>query len=540
MEPAQSPLLKGLEENLSNMTTTENGALAYKRSGNELVDAFERIGGSRQDPEAFWSIFLAAYYTDALKALKILFYGRNPRGGMGERQLFRHTISNMASNADPQLVEHLIMNLGNISLLGRWDDLLCLIDEKRQIDDHGPTVGKMVMDYLGYSLSRDLGIDPEHRNSPISLLAKWLPSDNTSSRKTRALASKLKKQWGMSSTEYRGILKKLRQQLGDAVVETKMSRKKFETIDFSKVCSKAMLTYSKSFLKHDLERYEAWQLDVAEGKSKVNASVLYPYEIVRSAHQVDLIREESALAESEILSLDNQWNALPDYLTAEDGSKTNALAVIDVSSSMHQIVSGKTSAMDVAISLGIYIAQRCSNAFQGSFMTFASNPSLVQLEGDNIVDIIHNVAGADWGGSTNLIASFELILKVAKEKQLDQKDLPEWIFIPSDCEFDYQVRISDEDHEMTPHQTIARKFTEAGYVIPKLVYWNLCSRQQQVPMSHNDYGMMVSGFSPAILKAVFAAKEITPTDVMEAAINDPVYDCIKIDTNVVQDEPRQL
>jgi len=307
-----------------------------------------------------------------------------------------------------------------------------------------------------------------------------------------------------------------------------MSQKKFDDIDYSKVCSKAGLTYRNAFEKHDGDRYNQWMEAVKLGDSKVNVGGLHPHELTYKA-----TRAQAGTPEA--IALDNQWNTLVSVGYVESDEEIRALPMIDVSWSMKELVGGgsKVQCLDVATGLGIYLASTCEGPFKGHFLTFSEEPTLEELKGDNIVDVVKGVLASDWGGCTDLQKAFDLLLLTARTKEIPQNEMPTHLYIVTDGEFDPSDRHVNFDgeagNEKTNYEAIRSKFSDAGYEMPVVVFWNVQKRQRNVAMSSNDFGMLVSGFSPTLLQAVAAAKEITPYDCMMAAIGEGTpYDAVTL------------
>ena len=109
----------------ANMTRTENGAASYRTSGRDCVDLFASIGALRHaDENEIYRRFFRAYAEDGDLAMKILFYARDVRGGLGERRVFRSILRRLAFD-EPSSV---LRNLPYIADYGRWDDVLVLLD----------------------------------------------------------------------------------------------------------------------------------------------------------------------------------------------------------------------------------------------------------------------------------------------------------------------------------------------------------------------------------------------------------------------------
>jgi hypothetical protein len=489
-------LLDALEED-TNITYTQNGALSNKSTFNDVLNFF--ASGSilrNSSPEYTLDLFKKAYSEDNLLSLKCLFYTRDVRGGQGERKTFR-LILNWLGNNYPEIIRS---NLDNICNFGRYDDLFCLVETQS---------GNIVFSYLEKQLYSD--IDNFKHNKKISLLAKWMPSINTSSSKTRLLAKKLCKELGWSYKYYRKMLSQLRKHID--VVEKKLCNKEYSEIKYENVPSRAAMIYRKCFSKKDSERYSKYLNDVQLGVKKINSSVLYPYDIVRNVFNKN----------TEDKTLDLQWNALPNYL---EGNDRNVLVVCDVSGSMMSSMNKNVRPLHVSISLAMYFAERNNGIWKNTFITFSENPELQKIKGDTIYQKVNSLQNSTWGYNTNLEGVFDCILNAAVKKSLTNDDMPKEILIISDMEFDEGL-----NDGFTNHKNIISKYKSYNYDVPKIIYWNVNSINKQYPVTVNDYNTcIISGCSPVILKSIFNKEKvsITPLDVMMNTLNADRYSIIKI------------
>lgn len=304
----------------TSITETENGGRALSSTGDGLLNLFAVLGALRSRPHDVIEKFDDAYNEDADLATKMVFYGRDVRGGLGERTVARLMLHRLAE-INPSVVN---CNIQNIVQYGRWDDLFVLFDTECE---------NAMLNTISTQLSADLIAMREDK--PVSLLAKWMPSINTSSRNTVALAAKLVRALEMTPATYRKTLSKLRRYID--VVEVKMSANEWEKINYEHVPSKAMSNYNGAFENHDSVRFLNYLNDVKEGKAKINASTLYPYDII-----------EKLRCRDNLDTCDLQWKALPNYVEGDN----NFLVMADVSGSMM----GRP--MATSVGLAIYFAER--------------------------------------------------------------------------------------------------------------------------------------------------------------------------------------
>ena len=463
---------------------TENGMATNSTSLNDCVDLFFQIGALRgQDKQKKINAFVKAYSEDALTATKILFWARDVRGGAGERGTFREIITYLANNR----TETLKKNLNLISEYGRWDDLLVLVGTKLEAD---------ALEIIATALKGGDG-----------LAAKWMPRGNTKNREKKRWANALRKYLGMDPKTYRKMLSEL-----SNTVEQLMCAKNFEGIKYEHVPSKAMSDYMKAFSRNDLTRFQAYLESLNKGETKINAGAVYPYDITKN------LTYGSAKGASE------QWKALPNYL---EGNNERVLPVVDTSGSMMTSAGGSAnvSCLDVSVSLGLYISERNEGAFKDAFVTFSERPQLQYLKG-SLEERFSQLRRSDWGYNTNLQAVFKLILKKATESNVSEDEMPTMVLILSDMEFDEAngTRYGEAKWNPTAQEMIEKMYADAGYKMPKIVYWNIQSRRSNNPVQFDKQGTaLVSGFSPALLTGLLAGKDLTPQSMMMEIIGGERY-----------------
>lgn len=481
-------------EREGNFARTENGAAAYATTESDCLDLFASIGALRHaaDDDVI-SVFIRAYAENPDIAMKILFYARDVRGGLGERKVFRTILHWLADN-EPDSV---IKNIQNIAEYGRYDDLLCLLDTECK---------DLVIDLIRDQLDNDKKAMAGHEG--ISLLAKWLPSVNTSSKETVRQAKQIIAGLRMSEKEYRKTLSALRAYSG--ILENNLREGDY-TFDYAKQPSKALLKYKKAFWRNDEERYSAFLKNVNTGEEQIHTGTLMPYEIIRPVIDASIGRRK-ALGAEERLSLDMTWNALDAIVEQE-----NALAVVDGSGSMYWDVNPMPEA--VAISLGIYFAEHNTGVFHNQFITFSEHPRLVEIKGKDITEKVSYCESFSECANTNVQAVFNLILRTAVKNNLPQGDLPTKLYFITDMEFDYCAENADE----RIFENAKRKFEEHGYKLPQIVFWNVASRNHQQPVTMNDRGVaLVSGTSPAIFR-MLKENILTPYTFMMSVLNSERY-----------------
>lgn len=486
-----NPMLDGLS-NATNKAYTANGALVRENTNSSVLDFFSKGGALRTNVKGSVQLFDAALSENALLAVRAMFYFRDIRGGQGERDCFRAQLSHLLSKSPDTVYK----NLHLVSEYGRWDDLLTLIDTK---------AGEAVVTLIKNQLLTD--VQSMKDNESISLLAKWMPTENAGVQ-SNMLSHKLAKRMKLSARNYRKIMSSLRENLN--IVERKMSRKQWSDIDYNTVASRSMMVYRRAFERNDEKGFTEFLDNVEKGEAKINAATLYPYEIVSKCQKWGY----GGTSENPQL-LDAQWNALPDYVSG-DGSGENSIAVVDTSGSM----SGQP--IDVAISLGIYLGERATGAYKDHFITFSSQPKLQKITGTGIVEKVANLSRAQWNQSTNIEAVFDLVLNVAIEKKLTQDELIQKIYIISDMQFNSCISA-----DKTLFQHIGQKFASYGYTMPQLVFWNVRATMGNTPMSLDDRGFQnVSGLSPSIFQYLMGGEFKGAYELMEDVLNSERYQAV--------------
>lgn len=452
-------------------TRTANGMKTFDSSKSALVDLFFTIGASRGKDLS--KQFVTALKQDETLALRLLMWARDVRGGAGEREVVRKVLMSLEKNY-PEALARLMPHLAEF---GRWDDLL-IFKTKRFKDMAYTMIGDALRDRNG-------------------LCAKWMPRQGP-------IAVELRNFYGMSPKFYRKSLVNLTK-----VVEQNMCANDWSDINYSHVPSLAAARYQKAFNKHDPVGYGAYKAKLASGDKsvKVNAAAVYPYDVIKSRRFG---------GDDKVIQA--QWDALPNYIGDE-----LVLPVCDVSGSMGSPVGGNANltCMDVCVSLGLYLADKNKGPFKDMFLTFSEKSKLQLLKG-NLLDKLNQLQSADWGMSTNLHGAFEAILKYAVKGNVPAKDMPRYILVMSDMEFNACTRFDDSAMQM-----IERKFKDAGYEVPNIVFWNLNARSGNVPVKHDKRGVaLVSGFSPSIMTSILGAKSMDPTSVMLETLNSPRYSVI--------------
>ena len=454
----------------ANYTRTLNGAKTHGSTGDACLDFFAVAGGMRyRRPLDQINLFDRAYIETPDLAMKLLFHLRDIRGGMGERKLFRTLLRHVAFTWP----ESARKNVSYIAEFGRWDDLLCLLKtpaEKEAVK----VIWKQLAEDKEALERRQAGEEDAH----ISLLAKWLPSDNASSPRTRRTAARLIKAMGMNQREYRTLVTALRARIG--LVERSLTAKRPEKINYEAVPAQAMLKYRSAFIKTDSSRFTEYLLGVDSGEKQMHTETLFPYEVLRP-----FFRGYSFTALPEGIDvLEQLWKLLPGAV-----GDANAISVVDTSGSMYcrWNTKGPVPAL-ISQAMGLYCAERCRGIFHNHLITFETRPHLAEIHGASLGDKLRYLSTLSWGGSTNLEAVFNLILETAVKYEASQEEIPRVIYIFSDMEFNCCMRNADK----TVYENARELFEAFGYQMPAVVFHNVNSWQMQTPVTAHTRGTALS------------------------------------------------
>ena len=448
----------------ANKTYTENGAVTYATSCSDCLDLFATIGALRRESDAeIIKRFDRAWAENSDLAIKTLFFARDVRGGLGERRVFRVLLNHIGNT----YISSAARNVEHIAEYGRYDDLLALIGTRCESE---------ALAYIKKQFDAD--ILALENGDAVSLLGKWLPSINATNKETVLMGKRVARALMLNDKQYRQALSRLRAAV--AILENNLRERDY-SFDYSRQPSKAMFKYRKAFIRNDSERYAAFLQAVSKGETKLNASTLLPYEIIAPFFN-------SQVADIERRSIDAAWKAQEDFTNSE-----NALVVVDGSGSMYG--GANPLPASVALSLGLYFAERNHGAFHNHFITFSQTPQLVEIKGTDIFERIKYCSGFNEIANTNLQNVFELILTTAVKNRLTQSELPGTLYIISDMEFDSCI----DNAETTNFENAKVAFARYGYALPRVVFWNVASRNRQQPVKMNEQGVaLVSGASPRV------------------------------------------
>lgn len=490
---------KSLLERQASLTTTTNGAVGFTTTGNSTLDLFGTVGSMRRQPDyLIEDRFELALLEDKLTALRLMFYARDIRGGLGERNTFRVMLKHLANNHID--IAERVMHL--IPFYGRWDDMFTLIDTELEVK---------MFEILKNQLETDL--KNMENNESVSLLAKWLKTQNASSKQSLYIHKKTVKAFGMNRKQYQQLTSKLRKYID--VTEIKMCGQEWENIKYQLVPSNCMLKHRNAFKRHDEEGFTSYLEDVEDGKQKINSSTLYPFDILRS---MGLRHRISSFEVSEYTKVHElQWKSLPDYL---DGAEYNAIVMADTSGSM----SGDP--ILVALSLAVYFAERNTGQYKDTFLTFSERPQLVTLKGENLKEKIESIQAIVQ--STDIERAFKLILDTAVNNNVPVDEMPKALIIISDMQFN-EATASRVNEQNSLHQEMSLLYKSKGYELPKIVYWNVNDYHTTFQIKTDMEGVqLASGMSTSVFKQIMENLDKSPLEAMLAVLNSPRYEQITL------------
>lgn len=481
-------------ENESRKTYTENGATAYNTTGDALLDLFGSIGSLRKRKQLdIERLFADAYNEDKLNATKCLFYARDVRGGLGERNTFR-ILLRYAAIHHPEAIRP---NIDLIPFYGRYDDWYTL-------------VGTPLEDIMWEIMRHQLDLDEKamKANKPCSLMAKWLKTPDASSKETRKLGILTAKKLDLTVYVFKRKLRALRKYL--KVVEVDMSAKHWGNIEYASVPSKAMSNYRKAFAKHDQSRFEKFLTKVEKGEAKINSSTLFPYDLIEKYIQ----NSYGGLHPNYDRVIEAQWKALPDYV----GMEANAIVIADTSGSMQ----GRP--LNSAVGLAIYFAERNKGPYHGIWMSFSEDSKIQRLKGETLAQKLAGIDTMHWDGNTNLERAFMHILQIAKDNHVDPEDMVKSLIVISDMQIDRTVG------EWSFYDEMRKRFKKEGYEIPNVVYWNVDCRDDTFHADKSRKGVQIcSGQSASTFKNLMASVGMTPVEMMQKVLGAERYDQITVD-----------
>lgn len=475
-------------------TKTQNAATTNTTSGNACLDYFFMGAAMRRaDKQRIRNLVGSSYAENPDKTIKITFYIRDIRGGQGERRVFRIAIEKLA-----ELDERIADLVEEIPEYGRWDDVFSLLDTQAE---------EQTWDVIAQQLVEDL------ETEKTSLLAKWMPSENASSDETQSLAYRCMDRFGISAREYRKMLSKLRQEID--VVERKMSNNEWDEINFEHVPSQALFKYRDAFQEHKPNQFAQFLKDVESGEADMNTQTLLPHQIVGKI--LDGERDDY---------LETAWEELP----YRENIDENILVMADTSGSMEAYQSG-FQPMDVSVGLALFFSELLKGPYADTFMSFSKTPKLHEPSGQNITQKVNSIRKTAWQQNTDFEAALKVLLHIATRHDVDPSEMVDKLLVISDMEFDAargktgfgRRQVTTDDSFM---EKMRQDYKRHGYELPTLVFWNVDSKQDNVPIREDDdvEALLVSGYSPSIMQPLMETGEIDPELFMNYVVGQERYD----------------
>lgn len=470
---------------VSYITTTRNGAFSYKKTTSNRVNLFYKTCRGIDNKELY-ELLDESWSEDKLDTLKLIAYTRDIRGGKGEREIFRKMLE-WLSKKDPEVLKN---NLKQLLEFCRYDDIFVLFNTQLE---------EFCVDLLVDTIKKD-----NVSKDSVTLLAKWLPSENNSTDKKYKITKKICEKMKITPRIFRKkYLTPLRKKID--IIETKLCQKLYSDIDFSKIPSYAMKKYKKLFEKSIQEEFTLYKSKLSKGETKINSDILFPHEIVKQYmdnKEVDIIFEE-------------QWK----NISQKTNKLKDCLVLSDVSGSM------EGTPMYVSIALGILISSNTSENFRDLVLTFETNPRFHNIKADTLLKKIQILSKAPWGGSTNFYRAMLKILEVSVQNNIKQEDMPKKLIVISDMQFD----MADRSY-YSNYQSLVNLYKTKGYDVPGVVFWNVngCSKDSPVNDQNEQNVSLVSGFSKDILNCILEGNDFSPYSTMRTAIDNPRYSCLHI------------
>lgn len=489
-------------------TITEKGAISHATSGSAVLNLFFKMLRTTSS-EQVDNMMEKAWEENPLLTLRAVFHLRDCRGGKGERKAFHECLRWLIANGH---ASHVRRNLENIPFYGTYKDLLVVCA--------GTELELPMLHLYATTLRSDIDLLNAAKNTKghvqTTLAGKWAPTEGGELDKkyhyARKLTGLLKKSCAPTTApvknlrDYRTlVLGPLRRHAG--IVERFMCADDWDEIDYQHVPSVAMKLYRKAFAKHSQERFTQYLDDVKSGKKKINASAVFPHQLVHHYMNGGYFDDTIELQWKEIVK-----TARTKFAEAN----MSAIPLVDVSGSMDG------EPMEVAIALGLLLSEITTESFRGAMLTFTTDPQLVRVDvTKSLQEKVEAVRKLPWGQSTNVSKAFDLILKTAVSERTAPEMMPKTLYIFSDMQFDS----ASPNNNKTNFQYLEDAYARAGYKRPNIVFWNLRGETMDFPVEqHIQRCALVSGFSQSLLDLFMKGEIISPYAVMLSALNAPRYE----------------
>lgn len=474
---------------------------------NVLLNFYAKAGFLREAKrEEIINIFMAAYEKDPVCAMKLLFYTRDKEEGLGERRVFRVIINHLGKINSP----YLKVNINLISFFGRWDDLYSLFDTALQGD-----VIRLIR--------KQIGLDLKSENP--STLAKWLKSENASSKETKTLARKTRQALDLSSKEYRVLLSTIRKRVD--IVESSISEGQWRSVKYGAISSGAMHKYHKAFLRHDRYRYIDY-LNVLDsdkiGKTglSINPKSYFPYDILKG-----ILKNTADFSKTYFYEL---WNNMPNH-SENVGEDTIVCLGLSKRSSNKKY---KIPVYCGGIGTILYLLDKNRGAFKEHLITMNPKPNLIKIQGSNLLDRINEVEESSITNEINVEAVLDLILFAGIKNDINKNKMPKRVlFILDDgCKLTY---INCKKHLKKTHflhedqyEILKNKWSKSGYEMPEICFWRIDGYRDNSKIIVDSNNLKyASGYSNAVFKSIIRGEQIYSKVLIEEVLFSLRYNSIK-------------
>jgi uncharacterized protein with von Willebrand factor type A (vWA) domain len=561
----------------------------------KVTDLVGRVEGN---PAALVDLFTLAFQT------------RDCRGGKGERDLFRTLFLALYERFETETLACLPL----VAEYGYFKDYVTLWAET-ETDPRYASLRDAVLSFYAETLLEDEkkvveAVTQKEEPNGLTLAAKFAPrlrrekktkpeeatatatattteatvNDTTKvvtlshRRFGKALRDRMFPKDKRGSEKYRKLVSHLSERL--RVVERLMSQGRWDEIDVGMIPSLCLARKRKAFLYEDkkgvLRGNDKARMKLREAlmapknAAKIKGGQLFADELVAKCMGY------GALSEGEKVVMDAQWESIKktvqkqiDDFAAQQAAAAaageevpqsgfslgNVVPIVDVSGSM----SGKP--MEVAVAMGLLLAELNSPAFRNRVLTFSSSPAWFRTDQGDLFSRVRNLMRAPWGMSTNFEAAMNMIIGTLEQLATqtgEMPDVPE-LAVFSDMQFDvacndgYSRQYGQWD---TAYDRIQHNFSDLGLRLrangvkgvpndlkpPTITFWNIrdTTTNGLVAGATTKGVRLLSGYSQSLLKLLLSGAlpplgsvddptvpEPSPVDTLRAALDDNRYDEVR-------------
>lgn len=479
---------------IDNITETDNGAVTNKSSLNDLVDLFYTIGLKYNPKSDFEKKIVRSYKESPDMTLRTLMYGRDILKGTARRDTFINGVKILvgkkllSTNMLLKLLRHNVSN--GIGYYKDWINLYNEIENKQ---------------FRNQTITEFASICKRIANGKIEVpfyernLLKWMPRSGSIFNLTR---SRLK----MNPKQFRKLL------TSQPTVEQLLCGRKFDEVDFSKVPGKAMTLYKKAFSKRMPERF----VEYLQSLVKTSTTDKLVTKMNVNTMSVDQLSYANGNSESYVEAVFAQ---MKNNLMDKDLS---AIVVADTSYSMMQYNGPKVTLRDMAVAMAALFGSLLKGPFHNTCMSFSQNAYFHRWEDSTpFKDIQRQVATGDCS-NTDVQKVFNLILNTGIDNQLADEDMPKMVILVSDMQFDQTANGWDNIKLMR------KKFEDAGYTVPTVVFWNMSSEYKNTPLKGFEHGILMSGYSQNLWDTLVSQEleNYSPINYVKSVLSNERYSIV--------------